>query len=180
MSISAQSAASTPPASERIVTSASRASYSPDSRVRTSSSSIARVSSVSSVSVSARAAASDSSSAISRMIARSSMRLRSPSTRATSFCAWRQPRGDPLRALLVVPQVGGGGLLVEVGDLGAQLVEVEHGLDGAERRVELLEGFAEFLEGHAPRVRDRPRPLPLTSVPFRVVRGFGGHGLRNL
>ena len=40
-SISAQSAASTPPASERMVTSASRASYLPESRVRTSSSSIA-------------------------------------------------------------------------------------------------------------------------------------------
>ena len=35
-SMAAKSAASTPPASERIVTSASRSSYSPDSSVRTS------------------------------------------------------------------------------------------------------------------------------------------------
>src|ERR671916_571710 len=38
MSISAKSAASTPPAPARMVTTASRMSYSPDSRVRTSSS----------------------------------------------------------------------------------------------------------------------------------------------
>ena len=38
ISISAKSAASTPPAPERIVTTAARSSYSPASRVRTSSS----------------------------------------------------------------------------------------------------------------------------------------------
>ncbi len=38
MSISAKSAASTPPAPARIVTTAARSSYSPPSRVRTSSS----------------------------------------------------------------------------------------------------------------------------------------------
>ena len=53
ISISAKSAASTPPAPERMVTSASRASYSPESRVRTSSASTAFLIRASSVSASA-------------------------------------------------------------------------------------------------------------------------------
>ena len=50
-----------------------------------------------------------------------------------------QPAGYPLRALLVVPQVGDGRLLLESGDLAAQLVEVEDGLDAGERAGELLQ-----------------------------------------
>jgi hypothetical protein len=50
----------------------------------------------------------------------------------------RQPAGDPLGVGLVVPQVGGGDLLPEVGDLGAHGVQVEHLLDGVHRRLELL------------------------------------------
>ena len=40
---------------------------------------------------------------------------------------------------LVVPQVRGGDLLAEVGDLAAHLVEVEHRPDGLHRRLELLD-----------------------------------------
>ncbi len=68
ISISAQSAASTPPAPERMVTSASRSSYSPDSRVRTSMASMSACSDFSSASASARASsapAPSSSAAIS-------------------------------------------------------------------------------------------------------------------
>ena len=57
ISISAQSAASTPPAPERMVTSASRSSYSPESRVRTSAASMSARSALSSASASARASA---------------------------------------------------------------------------------------------------------------------------
>ena len=40
---------------------------------------------------------------------------------------------------LVVPQVGRGDLLAEVGDLAAHRVEVQHLLDGLHRRLELLD-----------------------------------------
>src|SRR5829696_4683652 len=88
MSISAKSAASTPPASERMVTSASRESYSPDSRVRTSSSSMAVRMLASSRSVSAVVASSFSSAAISCSSATSSSRERSSSTRRRSPCRY--------------------------------------------------------------------------------------------
>jgi hypothetical protein len=51
----------------------------------------------------------------------------------------REPAGDLLGALLVVPEVGGGGLLVQVGQVAPHRVEVEHRLDAGERLVELLE-----------------------------------------
>src|ERR671917_51167 len=85
-SICAKSAASTPPASERMVTSASRSSYSPDSRVRTSSASTACCSAASSASDSARLAASPSSWPSSTSTARSSSRERRLTTRSTSDC----------------------------------------------------------------------------------------------
>ena len=50
-----------------------------------------------------------------------------------------EPAGHPGGVVLVVPQVGCGDLLAEVGDLGAHRVEVEHLLDGAHRRLELLD-----------------------------------------
>ena len=50
-----------------------------------------------------------------------------------------QPAGYLLRVLRVVPQVGDGRLLLEIGDLAAQRVEVEDGLDAAERGGELLQ-----------------------------------------
>ena len=51
----------------------------------------------------------------------------------------RQAARDALGLLLVVPQIRSGGLLVEVGQLTAHLVEVEDRLDAAQRLVELLE-----------------------------------------
>ncbi|SLJ67683.1 Uncharacterised protein [Mycobacteroides abscessus subsp. abscessus] len=56
ISISAQSAASTPPAPERMLTSASRLSYSPESRVRTSIASTSLCSAARSASASSSAA----------------------------------------------------------------------------------------------------------------------------
>src|SRR6478609_5817001 len=85
MSISAKSAASTPPAPARIVTTASRWSYSPASRVRTSSSPTALRSETSSFSASARVSASPPSSvAISTRTSRSSMRWSMPVMRSSS------------------------------------------------------------------------------------------------
>ena len=51
----------------------------------------------------------------------------------------REPAGHPGGVRLVVPQVGGGHLLTEVGDLGADRAEVQHLLDGVHRRLELLD-----------------------------------------
>ena len=68
MSISAKSAASTPPASARTVTSASRSSYSPESSVRTSKALMSRcrfARSVSASTASSSESVPDSSSAIS-------------------------------------------------------------------------------------------------------------------
>ena len=87
MSISAKSAASTPPAPERIVTTASRSSYSPDSRVRTSSSPTSFFSLARSRSASSRVAWSDSSVPISTSVSRSSMRWSIVTTRSRSELA---------------------------------------------------------------------------------------------
>ena len=46
----------------------------------------------------------------------------------------RQPPGDPLGVGLVVPEVGCGDLLAELGDLRAHRVEVEHLLDARQGR----------------------------------------------
>ena len=59
--------------------------------------------------------------------------------RSRSPWSSREPAGDPLGVGLVVPQVGRGDLLAEVGDLGAHRVEVQHLLDGVHRRLELLD-----------------------------------------
>ena len=50
-----------------------------------------------------------------------------------------EPAGDPGRVVLVVPEVGGGHLLAQIGDLDAHAVEVEHLLDGVHGRLELLD-----------------------------------------
>src|SRR5690349_15746446 len=87
-SISAKSAASTPPAPDRIVTTASRESYGPDSSVRISSSSMALRSVPTSVPTSANDDSSDSASASSSSTCASSSRDRSRSSRFSSPCAY--------------------------------------------------------------------------------------------
>ena len=84
--ISAQSAASTPPASERIVINASRSSYSPLRSVCTSSSLIDLFIASNSRSASAIALPSGSLAANSKRIGRSSTRLRSPVSLFISAC----------------------------------------------------------------------------------------------
>ena len=51
----------------------------------------------------------------------------------------REASGHAGGVVLVVPEVGRGDLLAEVGDLGAHGVEVEHLLDGVHGRLELLD-----------------------------------------
>ena len=80
INISAQSAASTPPASERIVISASRSSYSPLSRVWTSSARISSPTESSSLPASSIALVSFSSCANSKSSGTSSSRRRIPVT----------------------------------------------------------------------------------------------------
>jgi hypothetical protein len=60
----------------------------------------------------------------------------------------RQLRGDLLRPRLVIPQVGGGRLLLKLCLLPAQPVEVEHGLDVAQGGVESLELIGEVGSSH--------------------------------
>ena len=85
MSISAQSAASTPPAPERMCTTALRWSYSPESMVCTSSESICAATSSSS---SSAMEASPSSSASSYITGRSSIRERSDATLRSRACTF--------------------------------------------------------------------------------------------
>ena len=85
-SISAKSAASTPPAPARIVTTASRWSYSPDSSVRTSSSPRSLRILTRSASASARVSSSSSSAAISTSVSRSSIRPLELLIRSSSAC----------------------------------------------------------------------------------------------
>src|SRR6478752_1391257 len=59
-----------------------------------------------------------------------------------------EPPGDPGRALDVVPQVGCGHLLAEVGDLDAHRIDVEHLLDGVHGRLELLDLCVEVRSCH--------------------------------
>ena len=86
INISAQSAASTPPASDLIVTSASRSSYSPFKSVCTSNSLIAFLTESNSVPASASALSSPSALASSNKIGISSTRRRSPSRRPIVDC----------------------------------------------------------------------------------------------
>ena len=86
MSISAQSAASTPPASDRIVMSASRSSYSPLRRVVTSSSLIALTVASNSISASRSPEPSGSSAASSKRTGRSSTRRRRDFKRTIVDC----------------------------------------------------------------------------------------------
>ena len=88
ISISAKSAASTPPAPARMVTTASRWSYSPESRVRISRSESALRIEVSSAAASSSVSASSSSCASSTNAPRSSMRPASFSSRSRSCWAW--------------------------------------------------------------------------------------------
>src|SRR3954451_6623464 len=87
ISISAKSAASTPPAPERIVTTASRSSYSPLSSVRTSSSPTALRREASSRSASAIVSASASSWPSWTRTSSSSIRSYIPVTRSSSLLA---------------------------------------------------------------------------------------------
>ena len=63
-------------------------------------------------------------------------------------CDVGQPGGDLLRARLVVPEVGRGRLLLQLGLVPAQPVEIEHALDVAQGGVEGLELFGEVGSGH--------------------------------
>jgi hypothetical protein len=55
--------------------------------------------------------------------------------------------GQRLRGLDVVPEVGRGGLLLELGHLAAQSVDVEDRLDGLQGRVEFVQDDGE-VSGH--------------------------------
>ena len=60
----------------------------------------------------------------------------------------REPAGHAGRVLLVVPQVGRGDLLAEVGDVATHRVDVEHLLDRVHGRLELLDLCVEVWACH--------------------------------
>ena len=147
MSISAKSAASTPPASERMVTSASRESYSPLSRVRTSSSSISLRRPSSSRSASARVpgvALLLGHLVEDPGVVQPAAQLLDPAQVALQV---GELGGQLLGLLDVVPEVRGGGLLLQLGDVAPELVDVQHRLDRPQRRVELGKAIGE-VSGH--------------------------------
>ena len=118
---------------------ASRTSYSPESRVRTSSASTAFWILASSPSASASDAASPSSWPScdhDLEVVDAAGQLGEPVDLALEP---GEPAGDPGGVGLVVPQVGGRDLLAEVRDLAAHGGDVEHLLDGAHGRAELLD-----------------------------------------
>jgi hypothetical protein len=123
ISFSAKSAASTPPAPERMVTRASRASYSSESRVRISR-------------LSADFLIRPTELDHQLEVVDAALELGEAVELALEH---REPTGDAGGVVLVVPEVRGGDLLAEVGDLGAHAVEVEHLADGLHRRPELLD-----------------------------------------
>ena len=169
MSISAKSAASTPPASARIVTSASRWSYSPDSRVRTSSS--PRVLRIDGSSAWASAQGVGVALVLGQLeehreVVQPAAQRLDPVELTLQV---REPAGHLLRVLLVVPEVGGGGLLVEVGQVAAHRVQVEDRLDAAQGLVELLELLGHVHGCHVQEdVRDRADGRPRRSLVRRA------------
>ncbi len=64
----------------------------------------------------------------------------------------REPGGDLLGVVDVVPQVGRGDLLLELGDLAALAGGVEHRLDGGERPLEVGDLHGEVGTSHDMRV----------------------------
>ena len=122
-----------------MVTSASRWSYSPDSSVRTSSSPIAlRIDVELGLGLGQRVGVA----LVLGQLEQHPEVVEPPAQRLDPVelaLHVGQPAGDLLGVLLVVPQVGGGGLLVEVGQLAAHRVEVEDRLDAAQGLVEVLE-----------------------------------------
>ena len=187
MSISAKSAASTPPASDRIVTSASRSSYSPDSSVRTSSAEISSRSLARSASASAMAEPRRSALVLGELVEHGQVVEPAPQVLEAPQLALgvREPAGDLLRGLLVAPQVGLARLVFEVRDLGAQRGEVGHRLDALQGARELLDvgcgvgvhnapGYAVSLHGGRDGVEQREhRPRGGRSVNSATARAHG-------
>ncbi len=139
ISISAKSAASTPPAPERMVSSASRTSYSPDSSVRTSRlCTIVRRRASSALGLGQRVGVALLAGELEEHVdVVEPVRQRGEPLELALQRG--EATGDALGVRLVVPQVGRGDELTELGDLPAHAVGVEHLLDGVHRRAQLLD-----------------------------------------
>ena len=162
MSISAKSAASTPPAPARIVTTAARSSYSPASRVRTSSSPTALRTATSS-----RLGLGEGLGVV-LLLAHLDEGLEVVDLRVHAGDAVvlglgpGEPGGDDLRLLLVVPEVGVGRLLLEVGDGRLELGQVGDLTHGRHGRAEVLDLLRE-VGGHEGQAYGRSA-LPLRGL----------------
>ena len=131
-SISAKSAASTPPAPARIVTTAGRSSYSPSSRVCTSSSPDHLLQ------LRELGARLVGGVLVARLVGELDEHLEVVETPLDAVDAGElrlpvaERARDLLRLLGVVPEVGHTGLIAQSGDLGREAVDVDDGTDVAE------------------------------------------------
>ena len=86
----------------------------------------------------------------------------------------RQASGDALGIGLVVPEVGGADLLLQVGDLGPHGVEVEHLLDRRQGRAELFDLLGKVDVRHSSRLPSTVDvPTPGTRQDFSHGAGTG-------
>ncbi len=160
-SISAKSVASSPPAPERIVTTAERSSYSPSRSVCTSS---WLTDSVDLGELLAGLVGGVLVVHLHRELDEHVEVVEAPldggDARELGLTVAQRAR-DLLRLVGVVPQVGGAGLLAEAGDLGGERVDVHHGLDVGEGGADGLDvGGKIEIEHDSPDYRgcgDRPR-----------------------
>ena len=138
ISISAQSAASTPPAPERMLTRASRSSYSPPSSVRTSIAAMSSCSFLYSASASASIVAACPAFFGGQLVEHRQVveALAQFLDTAQLALGVGQLAGHLLGARLVVPQIRIGGLVLELFDATAQPLDIEHPLHRGQGGVE--------------------------------------------
>ena len=138
ISISAQSAASTPPAPERMLTSASRSSYSPPSSVRTSIAAMSSCSFLYSASASASRRPARPTLFGGQFVDHGQVVEALPQflDPAQFALGMGQLTGDLLGARLVVPQIGIGGLVLQLFDATAKPLDIEHPLHRGQGGVE--------------------------------------------
>ena len=144
-SISAQSCDSVPPAPAWIATMALRSSYGPENVSSNSRSSSCDSSAAVSRSMSAAVASSSSASASSTRSSRSATCFSRPRHVSTRARIGDEALHHVLRGLLVVPEAGGGGLLLERGCLGFELGMSKTRHDMRDALAERGEAVSKFL-----------------------------------
>ncbi|GIH34838.1 hypothetical protein Mam01_50020 [Microbispora amethystogenes] len=84
-----------------------------------------------------------------------------------------EPAGDALRLVRVVPQIGRGSLLLQLGDLLAQGVEVEHVLDASQRAAKLVDLFGWIDDCHVCKGYANRRPCQAARLGSMCIDRIG-------